>query len=180
MRIAVSGTHGSGKSTLVQDFAAAHPGYTYLPEPYELLADTIGEQPDAADFYRQLELSAETLRAFPPGARVIADRSPLDFLAYLLALPDLGRSRAFPHLDAAIDLAAAAMAHLDLLVVLPLDDTIEIPEDEDLDLREAMNDRLLDLIATDEYDLLGTVRVIEAAGSPRQRLAALERAIPQT
>ena len=59
MRIAVSGTHCSGKSTLLQDFAAAHRDYESVPEPYELL--------DEPDFRRQLELSVETFCGFAPG-----------------------------------------------------------------------------------------------------------------
>ena len=41
-----------------------------------------------------------------------------------------------------------------------------------------MNDRLLELIAEDEFDLFDNARtrVIELAGPPEVRLAALERA----
>ena len=58
------------------------------------------------------------------------------------------------------------MEHVDLLIVLPLNDAdgIEMPESEDPELRDAMNDRLLDLIATNDYDLLGaSLRVVEGA-----------------
>ena len=33
MRIVVSGSHCSGKSTLIEDFVAAHPEYVHEPEP---------------------------------------------------------------------------------------------------------------------------------------------------
>ena len=33
MRIAVAGTHASGKSTLIADFLATHPEYAHEPEP---------------------------------------------------------------------------------------------------------------------------------------------------
>jgi cytidylate kinase len=33
MRLAISGTHGSGKTTLAEDFLAAHSGYRHVPEP---------------------------------------------------------------------------------------------------------------------------------------------------
>ena len=160
MRIAVSGTHCSGKSTLLQDFAAAHREYESVPEPYELL--------DEPDFRRQLELSVETFRGFAPGDCVIVERCPIDFIAYMLARRD--------NLGAAIDLAAEGMAHVDLLVVVSADD-VEAPDDEDPELRDAMNERLLDLIATDPFDLLGNVRVLEVAGPPNRRLAMLERAV---
>lgn len=176
MRIAVSGTHCSGKSTLVEDFLAVHPEYVHEPEPFdalELFGEASGEEPTAADFYRQLELSVETLRRYGPGTHLIAERSPLDFVAYILALR--GRER----LEPAIELAARGMEHLDLLVVLPLNDAdgIDAPESEDPELREAMNDQLLDIITTDEFDLLGGLRVVEVQGSRRQRLALLKGTI---
>jgi hypothetical protein len=162
MRIAVSGTHCSGKSTLIDDFLAVHRDYVHEPEPYELLelyGEAMSDQPTAADFYRQLELSIETFRRYAPGARVIVERSPLDFVAYLLALGE------------AVELDAGAMDHIDLLVLLPLDDQIDAPESEHLALREAMNERLLEL------DVPGSVRTVEVRGTRRQRLAALERAL---
>ncbi|HEX2121965.1 MAG TPA: AAA family ATPase [Thermoanaerobaculia bacterium] len=185
MRIAVSGTHCSGKSTLAHDFAAAHSDFVHLPEPYDLIEELYGEplgaEPTADDFFRQLEVSVETLRDYPSGARLIAERSPLDFLAYLLALGDLGRDRHSAPIDPAATLAASGIEHIDLLVVLPLNDAdaIDAPEEEDLALRDAMNDRLLEIITTDPFDLLsgGRPRVIEVHGSRGARLAAIERAI---
>jgi hypothetical protein len=62
------------------------------------------------------------------------------------------------------------MEHVDLLVVLPLDGSIAAPDDEDPELRESMNDHLLDLVASAD------VRRIELHGDRRRRLEALERA----
>jgi len=188
VRIAISGTHGSGKSTLIEDFVAAHRDYIHEPEPYEWLQDVygegVGEVPDVDDFYRQLELSVERLREYGPGARVILERSPLDFLAYVLALAELGRvGRDCSAIASAVERVAAGMANVDLLVLLPLNeaDRIEVPESEDLELREAMNDRLLDLVAADPYSLLasGRPRVVEIAGTRQQRLRQLEQAVAQ-
>lgn len=186
VRIAVSGTHCSGKSTLVEDFIAAHGDYVHEPEPYEWLqgvyGETPAEEPGVDDFYRQLELSAERLREYGPGARVIAERSPLDFLAYILALIDLGRAGRDCALSAsAVELAAYALANIDLLVLLPLNeaDGTAAPLDEDVELRDEMNDRLLDLVATDPYSLFagGRPRVIEILGTRQQRLRQLEEIV---
>jgi len=170
MRIAVSGSHCSGKSTLIEDFLAAHPEYVHEPEPYEVLVElgeAFGEEPEAGDFYRQLELSVERLGRYEAGEQVIAERSPLDFLAYLLALCDLGRGD-----DAliapAVELVARGLQHVDLLVILPLTG----PADEDPELRAAMNERLVDLITTDEFH----PAVVEVSGTPAMRLAALKKA----
>jgi len=170
VRIAVSGSHCSGKTTLVEAFLAKHPEYVHEPEPYEWLSETFSSEPSAADFWQQLELSVERLSSYPPGSNVIAERSPLDFVAYLEALRNLGREETSSLLPAALDLAARGMNHVDLLVVLPLndDDGIEAPESEDLELREAMNVCLLEMLADTH------TRVIEITGTERERLAALE------
>lgn len=184
MRIAVSGTHCSGKSVLVASFLAAHRDFVHEPEPYEwlveLYGDVMGDEPSADDFYRQLELSVERLCSYSPGARVIAERCPVDFVAYLLALGDLGRTRADRGLIAsATELAATGMGHVDLLVVLPLNaaEGIVAPASEDLELRDAMNDRLLELISTDSTLGGDSSWVIEASGTPAQRLRILEDAL---
>src|SRR5687768_17716205 len=98
MRVAVSGTHCSGKSTLIDAFLSAHVRYLFEPEPYEVLSDLYGEgfgaEPSAEDFFRQLQYQVERLHRYGDGDRVIFERSPIDFVAYLLALDDLGRDTA--------------------------------------------------------------------------------------
>jgi hypothetical protein len=126
VRVVVSGTHASGKSTLVS-----------------------------------------------------AERGPVDFLAYLAALADLGRPTVGPGLLATLRASTAeAMAHVDLLVVLPLGpgDDFTVPEDEDPELRAAMDQCLLDLCEDD--DLVGpATRVVELTGTPEQRLTGLLTAL---
>lgn len=186
MRIAVAGTHCSGKTTLVHAFLSAHRDYLHEPEPHEWLEEIYGEvfadEPAPEDFYRQLEVCVERLRGYERGARVVAERSPLDFVAYLLALSDLGRvGRDCALVASASELAAAGMASIDLLAVLPLNDKdgIVAPESEDLELREAMNDRLLDIIGNDEFSLFSSGRphVVEVHGTLQQRVHLLEQAI---
>src|SRR6202008_435507 len=90
MRIAISGTHGSGKTTLINDFLKAHPDFFHEPEPYTALVENYGEEfsaePGGDDFYRQLNFSLERLGHYSPDANVIYERCPADFLAYILAL----------------------------------------------------------------------------------------------
>lgn len=178
MRIAVAGTHGAGKSTLAEDFVGRHPEYAHEPEPYVWL-EGLPEEPAADDFFEQLQLSVERLKTYRPGDRVIAERSPLDFVAYLAALVELRRGgRPADVLASAIEIAGDGLAHLDLLVVLPLEPRLAaVAEDEDPELREAMNDCLLDLVATDRFGLLGGLTVVEIEGARRDRLDALMRAV---
>ncbi|MBL3698147.1 AAA domain-containing protein [Leucobacter luti] len=176
MRVVVSGTHGSGKSTLIADFAAAHPAWEILPDPYEYL-DWADDAAGAGSFGAQLVLAAARLHE-PAAAPVLAERGPIDFLAYLLALEQLGRPGASAAaLERGRRLTVRAAAAVDLQVVLPLhwDDAIRVGDDEDTELRAAMNDALCEL--SDDPDLTGACEVLEIAGTPALRLAQLEAAI---
>src|SRR6478609_4978243 len=85
MRIAVTGTHGSGKTTLIEDFVAANPHYENMPEPYWLLVQqgtVFANGPTVADLEEQLKQSCALILASSE-PDVIFDRCPLDFIAYL-------------------------------------------------------------------------------------------------
>src|SRR4030095_5709841 len=90
MRIAVSGTHGVEKSTLIEEFLQTHPEFVYEPEPYAVLVEDFGEEfsedPCVEDFHRQLEFNIDRLQQHAPGEKVIYERCPIDFLAYIDAL----------------------------------------------------------------------------------------------
>ena len=179
MRIVVSGTHASGKTTLIDDVLAVRGEYERWGDPFEFIDDALDE-PDASTFFEQLVSSARRLAAADAtGHPIIAERGPIDFLAYLAALVELrrgGRSAAL--LDRGFEIAATSMRHVDLVVVLPLAhrDPISIGDDEDPELREAMNDALLELC--DDPDLVGeATRVIEVSGDRAARLAAVEAAL---
>lgn len=177
MRVVISGTHASGKSTLIADFAALHPDFEVFPDPYELI-DDVAEEPDAGAFFAQLEVAAERLVGLAPESQVLAERGPLDFVAYLDALDQLWRpTRSGNLFQRGLARAAAAMKYVDLLVVLPLAarDHIEVSTDEDPELRSVMNDSLLELV--DDQDLVGDAHVVELSGDRTGRLAQLEEAI---
>ncbi len=181
VQIVISGTHSSGKSTLVSDVTMRHPGFEVLPDPFELI-DEAWDRPSVGMFLAQLTLAASRLApdsARLPTADRIAERGPLDFLAYLLALEDLaGVDLAADFLKRARHLAADAMRHVDLLVVLPLthDDALAPGAEEDLELRAAMNEVLLELVEDPELCGPGTT-VVEILGDPAARCAELERLV---
>lgn len=166
MRIAVSGTHGVGKSTLIDEFLRAHPEFVHEPEPYVVLVEEYGEEfsaePCVEDFLRQLEFNLERLGQHDAWENVIYERCPLDFLAYIMALgakiPEAMRER-----------ISAAMQHLDLIVYVPLDDSCG--DDEFPKLRRAVDRQLNELLQT------GNVTVVEATGTTAQRLRAIENVI---
>jgi hypothetical protein len=174
MRIAVSGTHCTGKSTLIEEFLQAHPDFEHEPEPYTVLVEEFGEEfsaePCVEDFYRQLEFNIDRLRDRARGARVIYERCPIDFLAYINALDSQAA-------QASLDLVSDAIQHLDLILYLPLDHTFDVPHDEFPKLRESVDRRLNAIFNEDEFGIISScnVVVIEATGSIKQRLRILEK-----
>ena len=175
MRIVVSGTHASGKSTLVSDFVVRYPQFMVLPDPFELVDET-WDRPSATLFAAQLRLSATRLDPQETAGDFVAERGPIDFLAYLLALGDLtGAVGSRELIERSTAITRDALEQVDLLVVLPLTsaDVIFAGADEDLPLRSAMNDVLLDLI--EDEDVVGThAKVVEITGDRGRRLVALE------
>ena len=174
MHIVVSGTHASGKSTLVSDFRAAHPEFTVLGDPFD---DIESDAPSsAASFVAQLRVSISRLREPAREGSVISERGPVDFLAYLTALEMLGRGDG-DLLSRAQELVESSMARIDLIAVLPLDarHPIDVPDDEDPELREAMESALLD--ALDDLERAGDAPpIVTLTGTPDERLAQLEHA----
>jgi AAA domain len=183
MRVAISGTHCCGKSTLIDSFLSSHGEYGHEPEPYEMLQDVLGEgfgaEASAEDLFRQLEYHVGRLHQYGAGDRVIFERSPADFLAYLLALDDMGRDTA----DAAlarqsIAVAGSAVALLDLIVYIPAAG-VDVPESEDPELRSAVDARLEGILLYDDFGLFIGDRpsILEIVGTTAQRLRRLEAAL---
>ncbi|WP_438983330.1 AAA family ATPase [Vulcanococcus sp.] len=104
MRIAISGSHSLGKSTLVRDFQAAHPTFELLDEPYrELVArhERIHFAERASQRCNQLmtQHAIERItqaRLHTPHKPVICDRSCLDFIPYSHYARAMGSSEGLP------------------------------------------------------------------------------------
>ena len=177
MRIAVSGTHCTGKSTLIDEFLKAHPEFAHEPEPYTVMVEDLGEEfaaePCVEDFYRQLEFNIDRLQQHARGERVIYERCPLDFLAYIDALDPKSA-------EALLDPVSDAMRNLDLIVYLPLTDTAldsEYPK-----LQKAVDRRLSAIFRDDKFNILSSCNaaIIEAIGSTAQRLRIIESHLVQS
>src|SRR5688500_670140 len=117
MRIAISGTHRAGKSTLAAGLSAALPKHQVVGEPSYLLEEDgheFADPPSVEDFELQLERSIECVEQ--SGANVIFDRCPADFLGYLLTHPDadlFDLADWLPRIQAAVE-------KLDLIVFVPI------------------------------------------------------------
>jgi hypothetical protein len=162
MRIAISGTHSSGKSTLVEALAEELPQYTIVDEPYSLLQEEgyeFSESPSLEDFELQLERSIENLEESSPN--IIFERCPADILGYLLTHTDVESfdlEKWLPHIQSAI-------RKLDLIIFLPIEepDRIVLPFSQDAAYRRRVDEKLREIILENQFDF--EVDVLEVTGS---------------
>ena len=176
MRIAVCGTHATGKSTLVADLAEALPGHAIVPEPYEILEErgyAFAHPPTLDDYVVQMRQSLLSLRRTSPN--LIFERSPLDLAAYILASPG---GEAF-NLEPWRAPITRALGAVDLIVTLhpgPAHDP-GLPA-EDARFRFAVDDLLRDLVNDDEFELDGRVEILTLDGPWETRLQCVLAALP--
>jgi hypothetical protein len=165
MRIAVSGSHSTGKSTLIEELAIALPGAVIVDEAYySLLAEGLefNARPDAADYQLLWERACEEMAA-PREGLILFDRTPADYLAYLVAVEaDV----------AGTELVAQtrdALAGVDLVVFVP----IEMPDrvegrGELRRLRRSVDRVLREMWIEDAWGW--SLPVLEVSGTPRDRV----------
>lgn len=167
MRIAVSGSHRTGKSTLVEDLCRSLPGHVSVDEPYRALEEEghpFHESPSLEDFELQLERSIRSLWERSPNQ--IFDRCPADFLAYLATHPD---QHAFD-IEHWMSRVRDAMESLDLVVLVPIEqpDRIQLSAEDRPKWRRLVADELRTLLLDDALDL--GVTCLEVRGGARERL----------
>jgi hypothetical protein len=168
MRIAFTGAHRCGKSTLIADLEERLEGYQVIEEPYALLEEDgheFSHPLSVEDFLAQLTRSLELLEE-EEGAQLLFDRCPLDFFGYLMVHPE---SDAFDP-EEWIDRARAAVKTLDLLVFVPIEepDRIKVSGSEDLALRAEVDAKLRWLLLEDPFHL--EVEVLTVHGKQRERV----------
>jgi predicted ATPase len=171
VRIAISGTHRSGKTTLLEELAAVLPNYATVDEPYHVMAEDgyeFADPPSLEDFEAQLEHSIEALSE--NGTNLLFDRCPLDIIAYLSSIAD---ADAFDLSDW-LPRVREAIETLELIVFVPIEqrDRIAIvSSDHDPSLRRKVDAQLREMLLDDSLDL--EIEVIEVQGSVAQRARAI-------
>lgn len=167
MRLAVSGSHRTGKTTLVARLAEARPGHAVIEEPYHLLAEeghAFAHPPSIEDF--ELQLARSIREVHEAGPDVVFDRCPLDLVAYLTVHDDrqaFDLERWLPDVRAAVD-------RIDLVVYVPVeipDRVIVPPGDDEGATREDVDDRIREILFEDTLDC--GCEVLEVTGSPDDR-----------
>jgi hypothetical protein len=177
MRIGISGTHGTGKTTLAEALSAHLPGHVTADEPYYLLEEEgydFGFPPSLEDYRALLARSIRSLSS-PPLLRVVFDRTPLDYLAYMAA------TGTDPSGEADSAALQPAFASLDLLVITLITPETEraLPAAQMPGLRSGMNDALMELVHDDPLDAWGSIPLLELSGPLDGRLDAVLAALGQ-
>lgn len=186
MKIAVSGTHCIGKTTLIEDFVAKHNEFIPQREAYYQLQESSQAEFELELSYdnlaEQLDLSIEQLNQASPDSNLIYDRCPIDYIAYLLSIEnddmfDINNSEIADRFDDIRD----ALQQLDLIVFLPLSDAqpIDYVED-DPEFREHADQQFKHLYREDPYDLFPNYsqpKIIEVFGDREQRIQQLHTII---
>lgn len=183
MRIAVSGTHFMGKSTLIEDFVEKHPAYKCEIEPYYKLQDEkmmeLSLEPSLDSLTEQLDYSIGQINKLSNERNVIFDRCPVDFIAYAMCVIDQDSidindsevSERFSEVKEALN-------NLDLIVFLPItkENSIEYTE-ENPGFRKAADKCFKKIYRDDICDIFpryGHPRIIEISGDRITRLRTLE------
>lgn len=182
MRIAVSGTHFIGKSTLIEDFVNAHPEYNTEIEPYYHTDDQemdLSLEPTIESLIEQLDYSIEQLNRCANKTNIIFDRCPIDFIAYALCtlkkdgidIHDSEISERFPQIK-------EALKHLDFIVFLPITKEHRMEYTEENPTYRQAADRSFKKIYRDDicdiFPRYGHPKIIELCGDRLTRIKKLE------
>ena len=144
MRIAFTGTHRVGKTTLATAIADSLPDFTLMDEPYHQLQESgylFSEEPSLDDYRAQFDFSVKQLEH--KDDQVIFDRCPLDLLAYI-HISDQSKD-----ISLLYETMMDALSNLDLIVFVPIEnpDLILCPPDDLPRLRQKVNDVLENWLA---------------------------------
>jgi len=166
MRVAVSGAHFSGKSTLIASLLKKLPHYTSVNEPYYLLEGEGYEfsyPPTLEDFEAQLKCSIRVIKESQDNT--FFDRCPLDCLAYAMAIVEIFSPDDVIDVEEWVQMMEDAIQKLDLIIFVPIEKRVPVPESEDLELRRNVDEKLHEMLLNDSLGILEDIEVVEAFGS---------------
>lgn len=132
MRIAISGTSGIGKSTLIADFLKTWPNYK-TPESSYREFFKVNLYPHSKNCNQEgqwaiLNHMIDEMQKYSKDDNVIFDRCPLDNLVYSLWASEKGASdldRDF--IEKCIPIVKESMKHLDVIFFIPISKTSPVP-----------------------------------------------------
>ncbi len=171
MRIAISGAHFTGKSTLIASLLEQLPGYISVDEPYFLLEEDgyeFSNPPSLEDFEQQLKRSITVIEK--SRNNTIFDRCSLDCLAYALAVGETSSLEEPIDTEDWVQMMENAIQLLDLIVFVPIEKRIPVPVSEDLKLRMSVNEKLQEMLLEDSLGILEKIEVLEVTGNLEKRV----------
>lgn len=172
MRIAISGAHFSGKSTLIAALLKQLPDFTAVAEPYLLLEEEGYEfthPPTLEDFEQQFNRSVTAIQESEKNT--LFDRCPIDCLAYAMALEE-------PiEIEDWIERMQEAIELLDLIVFVPIEKRIPVPDSEDFVLRKDVDNLLQEILLENSLGILDAIEVLEVTGSLEKRVTMVQQSL---
>ena len=193
MRIAVSGSHSLGKSTLVDDWVARYPEFTREEEPYRALGlygpYQILFRDESTRLHNGIQLYYSLSRVHRYAAQtddVIFDRAPVDYLAYSQYTADAGST----DIDDAFVMSMVpavieSLDRLDIIAFVPKSDEwpVQMEADgirpTDYAYRDAVDAVFTQIYREGRYGVFSGERhplVVELVGSRQDRLDQLAQA----
>ena len=196
MRIAVSGSHSLGKSTVVNQWVETHPDYTREEEPYRALSlhgpYEIKFRELSTRLHNGIQLYyniSRINRYSEPTDQVIFDRCPVDYIAY----SQYTANQASTDIDTAfvesmVPAAKECLDHLDILAFVPKSQQWPVAMEEDgirpvdHSYRDEVDTIFKQIYRDGRFDLTSQhdgPKLIELIGSPKQRIKQLEQSIAE-
>lgn len=168
MRIAVSGTHFAGKSSLIKSLLKSLPNFKSLNEPYHLLEEEgyeFSEPPSLEEFEHLIKRSITEIDKSPNN--IIFDRCPLDYLAYAQVCVEKSSLEEDFDIEGWIEKIGAALQRLDLILFIPIEypDRILVPAVQDKKLRMKVDEKLQEMLLEDSLEILENIEVLEVTGA---------------
>ncbi|MEI8251990.1 MAG: AAA family ATPase [Synechococcus sp. ELA057] len=196
MRIAISGSHSLGKSTVVNDWVHLHGNYLREEEPFRVLGlhgpYEILFRDDSTRLHNGLQLFysiGRVQRYASSGENVIFDRAPVDYLAYSQYTADQGTTDiddAF--VESMVPAIRESLNRLDILAFVPKSEAWPVAMEDDgirpvdHSYRDAVDMIFKQIYREGRYKALpeqdGPL-LIELEGPQQERLLQLSRAIDQ-
>lgn len=194
MRIAVSGAHSLGKSTIVNDWVSAYPDFNREEEPYRVLGLNGPYQINFREKSTRLQNGIQlfynisrVLRYADPTRNVIFDRGPIDYIAYSQytanqRTTDIDDS----FIESMLPAVRESLEQLDVIAFVPKSEkwAVEMEDDGirpvDHAYRDDVDTIFKEIYREGRYNILSKInppRVIELYGSRIQRIKQLEQII---
>ncbi len=196
MRIAVSGSHSLGKSTVVNDWVALHGDYIREEEPYRVLSlrgpyeilfrDASTRLHNGIQLYYSI---GRLNRYSTPAEQVIFDRAPVDYIAY----SQYTANQHSTDIDddfvvSMVSVVRESLEHLDILAFVPQSDAWPVAMEDDgirpvdHSYRDEVDVIFKHIYRDGRFDILPKKNpplLVELVGPPDERVLQLAQAVEQ-